>query len=262
MLGIHKAKVCWLSPTGLPIVKKGMKQRRTIDSIHFAREVKRMNKHTAQLLILVLVFSLTAGCSDSPEIDGYTGATLERFRESEVREYQGARLDPAIGPRDNSIKGVQTVSLDAYTLSITGLVEAPVVLAYDDVLALDHHQRLITLYCVEGWDATILWEGVLLEELMALAEIDPRANTVIFRSVDGYSTSLPLEEIIDRELILAYASNGLDLPPEMGFPFIVVAEDKLGYKWARWVNQIELSDDPEYLGYWESRGYSNEAEIQ
>ncbi len=220
-----------------------------------------MNRLIVRILLLITLLSI-AGCTQTPDADGYSGATLDRFRESEIREYKGARLEPAIGPRDNSIKGVQQVDMSGYTLTVNGLVDQAVDLTYDEVLDLDHHQRLITLYCVEGWDATILWEGVLLEEIMNEAGISPEANTVIFHSADGYSTSLPLETIIDRDLILAHASNGLDLPAEMGFPFMVVAEDKLGYKWARWVTGIELSDDPDYLGYWESRGYSNEADIQ
>lgn len=61
--------------------------------------------------------------------------------------------------------------------------------------------------------------------------------------------------------MLAYSSNGITLPPSMGFPFIVVAEDKLGYKWARWVKEIELSDDPTYNGFWESNGFPNEADV-
>lgn len=87
------------------------------------------------------------------------------------------------------------------------------------------------------------------------------ANTVIFHSADEYTTSLPLKTIADKNMILAYASNNIVPPASLGFPFIVVAEDKLGYKWARWVNEIELSDDPDYKGYWESTGYDNEADV-
>jgi len=79
--------------------------------------------------------------------------------------------------------------------------------------------------------------------------------------VDGYTTSLPLATVLDNELIMAYQANGIDLPPEMGYPFIVVAEDKLGYKWARWVNRIMLSDDADYRGFWENVGYSNDATV-
>ena len=223
-----------------------------------------MRKIIMPFILLVLVLFMLVGCSyetTEPTVDDITSATASRYRENEIREYEGARLEPAIGPRDNSIQGVQTVSIDTYRLKLTGLVDKSIDLKYNDILALDAHERKITLYCVEGWDATILWKGVLLKDIMDIAGINPDANTVIFHAVDGYTTSLPLENIIDNQLILAYSSNGLELPPEMGYPFIVVAESKLGYKWARWVSEIELSDDEDYRGFWEQRGYSNEADL-
>jgi DMSO/TMAO reductase YedYZ molybdopterin-dependent catalytic subunit len=53
--------------------------------------------------------------------------------------------------------------------------------------------------------------------------------------------------------------NGLVIPPERGFPFQLVAESKYGYKWIKWITKIELSDNTNYQGYWESRGYPNDA---
>jgi DMSO/TMAO reductase YedYZ molybdopterin-dependent catalytic subunit len=130
------------------------------------------------------------------------------------------------------------------------------------VLKMTAVERLITLHCVTGWQATILWRGVQLSEILNLATVKPEANTVIFLCADGYTTSMPLSTIIDNKLIMAYSSNGLPLPDEMGYPFMIVAEDKFGYKWARWVNQIQLSADSNYQGYWESRGYDNEANFK
>ncbi|MBP1743091.1 MAG: oxidoreductase [Firmicutes bacterium] len=201
---------------------------------------------------------LLASCSGT---DGISSATESRYQELEIREYNGVRLDPSIGPRDNSISGVQQVNIAAYTLKVSGLVNNPLSLTYDDILALPAFEKLVTLNCVEGWDATVLWKGVLLKDIIDMASAESAANTVIFHSADGYTTSLPLQDIIDKNIILAYSSNGITLPAEMGYPFIVVAENKLGYKWARWVNEIELSDNPDYKGYWETRGFDNEAEI-
>jgi DMSO/TMAO reductase YedYZ molybdopterin-dependent catalytic subunit len=195
-------------------------------------------------------------------VDGVSSATADRYRENEIQEYQGARLDPAVGPRDNSITGVQQVDIDGYTLTIDGLVDKEVALSYSDVLAMEPDTRKITLHCVEGWEATILWEGVRLTDLIDLAGAKPEVVTVIFSAVDGYTTSLPVDTIRDKQLILAYNANGIALPPEMGYPFIVVAEDKLGYKWARWVSRITLSSDADYEGYWEQRGYSNSADVE
>jgi DMSO/TMAO reductase YedYZ molybdopterin-dependent catalytic subunit len=219
------------------------------------------------MLLPVLLF-LLSGCAAKTNTqprsaaDGVSSSTQRRYRENEVAEYQGIRLDPAVGPRDNSIKGIQKVDVNGYTLTVDGLVNAPATFSYDEVKALPVSERLITLHCVEGWDATILWKGALLNDLMDKAGIKPEAVTVIFGSVDGYTTSLPLKTVQDKQLILAYGANGLDLPPQMGYPFIVVAEDKLGYKWARWVNRITLSSDPNYKGYWEQNGYSNNADVK
>lgn len=233
------------------------------------------------LMIVFLSFILVlAGCannqhcvssesssSSSPDVktvlpDTVSQATMLRYRENEIKEYKGARLDPSVGPRDNSISGIQYVDIATYRLKLGGLSEKPQEFKYEAVLKLPAYERKITLHCVEGWDATILWKGVLLKDLMDLSGIKPEANTVIFHAVDGYTTSLPLKDIVEKELILAYNANGIPLPPEMGYPFIVVAEDKMGYKWARWVNEIELSDNPNYEGYWEQRGYSNEADVE
>ena len=58
-----------------------------------------------------------------------------------------------------------------------------------------------------------------------------------------------------------YRMNNVTLPPERGFPFQLVAESKWGYKWIKWITAIELSDNEDYRGYWESRGYPNDADL-
>ncbi len=60
---------------------------------------------------------------------------------------------------------------------------------------------------------------------------------------------------------MAHKMNGVTIPPERGHPFQLVAESKWGYKWIKWITKIELSDDENYKGYWESRGYSNSADL-
>jgi DMSO/TMAO reductase YedYZ molybdopterin-dependent catalytic subunit len=215
------------------------------------------------ILTSILFVFIASSCSNisDKDPDSHSSASLARFRAGEVQEYQGKLLSPAVGPRDNSIKGVQQVNIAAYTLRITGLVNNDIEMTYPEILEMTSYKRLITLFCVEGWDATILWEGVSLVELIEKANPRSDAVTVIFHAEDGYTTSLPWALIKQKQLILAYKANEIVLPPEMGFPLIVVAEDKLGYKWARWVVKIELSDNKDYKGYWESRGYSNEANI-
>lgn len=218
-------------------------------------------------VLFILLAILLAGCSAAvasggdAATDAVSAATEARYREGELREYEGTRLDPAVGPRDNSIQGVQQIDEKDVQLTIDGLVDAPQSYSYADVTALNSDERLVRLDCVEGWSATILWKGVPMQTLLDAAKVQPVANTVIFHAMDGYTTSLPLSEIQEKNQLLAYDANGIALPPEMGFPFIFVAEDKWGYKWARWVNRIELSSDESYQGFWESNGYSNEGNL-
>lgn len=108
--------------------------------------------------------------------DGVSQATASRYQEQEIRDYQGVQLDPAIGPRDNSISGIQEVDLSSYQLQLTGLIEKPQSLSYEQVLAKAPAQRLITLYCVEGWDATVLWDGVRITDLLADAGVKDEAT--------------------------------------------------------------------------------------
>jgi DMSO/TMAO reductase YedYZ molybdopterin-dependent catalytic subunit len=180
----------------------------------------------------------------------------------EVREYEGQDLSSINSFRENSIKGPQYLDNETYRLTITGLVNNELEYTYNEVLyAYPSSKKVVTLRCVEGWSVTILWEGIQLKDLIADAEVNPEANTVIFYAYDGYSSSLPLDYIIENNIMMAYKMNNVTLPPERGFPFQLVAESKWGYKWIKWITAIELSDNEDYRGYWESRGYPNDADL-
>ena len=132
---------------------------------------------------------------------------------------------------------------------------------FDDVVNHQEYQKVVTIYCVEGWNATILWEGILVKDLLNDAGVAPGAQVVIFFASDGYSTSLPLDYIVQNNIMIAYKMNGVPLLPETGWPFMLIAQSQYGYKWIKWITQIEVSNDTSYQGYWESRGYPNNATI-
>jgi DMSO/TMAO reductase YedYZ molybdopterin-dependent catalytic subunit len=206
------------------------------------------------LLGIALVLALvSAGCLG--------GQAPERLPGVEVREYQGERLSSVNDFRENSIRGPQEVNITTYRLRVDGLVRDEKSFTYGEVLGFPRFGKVVTLFCVEGWDATILWEGVKVSDLIAAAGPDPRANTVIFTAADGYTTSLPLDFVVGRDILLAYRMNNVTMPVERGYPFELVAEDRWGYKWIRWVTGIRLSDDPTYRGYWESRGFSTTGDL-
>jgi DMSO/TMAO reductase YedYZ molybdopterin-dependent catalytic subunit len=203
------------------------------------------------VLVAIIAFGVNIGCSQT-----------EVLAPNEIREYEGADLSSINDFRENSIKGPQEIDVDSYMLRITGLVTNSTSYTYDEALNMyQHYKKVVTLDCVEGWSVTILWEGLLISDLLAEAEPLENAEVVIFHAYDGYTTSLPIDYIKDNDILIAYKMNDVVLPPERGFPFQLVAESKWGYKWIKWITEIELSDDVDYRGYWESRGYSNSADL-
>ena len=146
-----------------------------------------------------------------------------------------------------------------WDLSVIGLVDDPLVLSYDELLSLENTSNAVTLTCVTGGTGTAEWTGVRLTDLLGMAGVSDGAQEVVFYSADGYTTSLTMEEI-EKDVILAWGMNGVPLPMEQGFPLRVVAPDQYGYKWAMWVEAVEVVDN-DHRGYWESRGWSDDASI-
>ncbi|MGD6851564.1 MAG: molybdopterin-dependent oxidoreductase [Candidatus Bathyarchaeia archaeon] len=220
-------------------------------------KVRRYSGPIAAILILVAlmaIFLVALNYIQNSPITLYPG---------EVQNYEGQNLASIGEVRENAIKGTQYLNNSDYRLAINGLVDENLSLTYDEVVnGLQSYQKVVNLYCVEGWNATILWEGVLVDDLLNQAGVNSNAVAVIFYASDGYSTSLPLDYIRNNHILLAYKMNGLTIPPERGYPFELVAESQYGYKWIKWVTQIEVTDNPDYRGYWESRGYPNNATLR
>ena len=218
---------------------------------------KTMISRGILFLALSMILIATPGCG----VDMDTNKT-EELEPVEIREYEGVKLSSIDAFRENSIKGPQEVDAESYVLRITGLVTNSKSYTYDEVVNNhQHYKKVVTLDCVEGWSVTILWEGLLVRDLLEEANPLANAKVVIFHAYDGYTTSLPIDYMMNNDIIMAYKMNDVTLPPERGFPFQLVAESKWGYKWIKWITEIELSDDVDYRGYWESRGYSNNADL-
>ena len=180
----------------------------------------------------------------------------------EITDYEGKELSSINDFRENSIKGPQHIDKESYMLRITDLVDNPNNYSYDEIVDdFQTYKKVVRLDCVEGWSVTIFWEGLRVSDLIKEANASSNATVVIFHAYDGYTTSFPLDYILENEIIMAHKMNNVTLPPERGFPFQLVAESKWGYKWIKWITEIEVSDDSNYRGYWESRGYSNTADL-
>ena len=221
-------------------------------------------KKTLLLNILLVGLLVSLVLTNSPIIGtvAETADETKTLESVEIREYEGEDLSSINAFRENSIKGPQYIDAENYTLTVSGLVNNELQLTYDEVVnGYQNFEKVVTLNCVEGWSVTILWEGILVNDLIEAAGVDPNATTVIFYAYDGYSTSVPLDYIVDNNILIAYKMNNVTLPPERGFPFQLVAESKWGYKWIKWITAIELSDNEDYRGFWESRGYSNDGNL-
>jgi DMSO/TMAO reductase YedYZ molybdopterin-dependent catalytic subunit len=234
------------------------------DFFHQYLNAMAQNQHISKATAIVLVVALlgliavAVYFSTLPQNRGPTA-----LYPGEVRDYQGQNLASIAAVYENAIKGTQYIDASTYRLTITGLVNKTVTYTYDQVLNdFPKYQKVVDIYCVEGWNATILWEGVLVGDLLKEAGVNSSAVGAIFYASDGYSTELPLDYLHNRNILLAYKMNNITMPPERGFPFELVSESQYGYKWIKWVTQIELTSNPNYLGYWESRGYPNNATLR
>jgi DMSO/TMAO reductase YedYZ molybdopterin-dependent catalytic subunit len=222
--------------------------------------------------LLVVVLIVSAACTKSPGPTTLTpSSTINNIPtlppsptgEVEATVFLGTKLTPINQQNNNALAGTQHIDKATYKLTVNGLVDNPLDLSYADLLAYPQISKLMPLNCVEGWNFTAKWTGPALDTIFATAKVQPSAKIAIFYTTDvtsGY-TSLDLSYIQDRNIIIALKDNDITLPDYRGFPFQVVSESKFGYKWAKWVTRIELSDNTSFQGYWESRGYNNNADI-
>ncbi len=151
-------------------------------------------------------------------------------------------------------------NMDNYRLKIDGLVSDPLELEYDNITSLPSVSLDATLKCVSGPSDRAVWKGVPLSYILDMAGANRNAQDVIFWAADGYSSSLNMTEARAENVLLCYEMNGEPLPHDQGFPLKIVVPGHYGYKWVKWITEIEVVGY-DYEGYWESRGWSDDARI-
>ena len=155
---------------------------------------------------------------------------------------------------------VPTFDPETWDLRVEGEVRSPQRLTYAEVRALPPVVAVSDFHCVESWSRLdCAWEGVRFSEIIDLAAPTERARFVTIGCDGGYTTSLPLPELLEPDVLLAWALDGAPLRPQHGFPLRLVVPQKYAYKSAKWVRRICFTHDRE-LGYWEARGYSDSAD--
>ena len=156
-----------------------------------------------------------------------------------------------------SFWGVPHVDTADYALTVNGGVGASLSLSLQELEGLPVVERQVTLDCVGGSRNNAVMRGVSFEYLMLRAEAQSDTRTAVFHCADGYYTTHPVADLISTQAFLAYAVNGRE-EPDYGHPLRLVAPEKYGYNWAKWVVRIELTaGSPQ--GHWERRGLPDRA---
>jgi DMSO/TMAO reductase YedYZ molybdopterin-dependent catalytic subunit len=103
------------------------------------------------------------------------------------------------------------------------------------------------------------WEGVPFKALVQLAGVKPEARYVVVHAEYGYTANLPLDVMLDSDVLLAYKYEGEYLEPDHGFPLRTLVPKRYFWKSVKWVRAVEfLAEDRQ--GFWEKAGYHNEAD--
>ena len=156
-----------------------------------------------------------------------------------------------------------------WRLNITGLVDRPYSLTFDDILAMDLSDHVITLSCVSNpvggsLVGNAVWTGVPLADLLERAGAQSWASQIVGRSVDDFTAGFPTGAVHDgRNAILAIGMNGELLPINHGFPARLVVAGLYGYVSAvKWLEQIHVTTWDGFDGYWVPRGWSKRGPIK
>ena len=161
------------------------------------------------------------------------------------------------------------VPTGGYTLRVTGMVDDELELSYDDLLARSLIERDITLTCVSNevggrYAGNARWLGTRLDDLLREAGVQPGADQVVGRSVDGFACGFPVADAMDgRDALVVIGMNGEPLPIEHGFPVRLVVPGLYGFVSAtKWLTEIELTTFAEFDHYWLRRGWAQRAPIK
>jgi DMSO/TMAO reductase YedYZ molybdopterin-dependent catalytic subunit len=195
-------------------------------------------------------------------------ALAQEFTEADIR--QPMRPNGVTSPSDGTYLDLAANDFADYRLEVGGLVQKPLSLSLEELMAMSSRTQITRHDCVEGWSCIAKWTGVPLSKVLDLAVVKSEARYVVFYCLDTIEKSLSGEikyyesiDLVDArhpQTILAYGMNDERLPVANGAPLRLRVERQLGYKMAKYVRAIELVESLEPFGdgkggYWEDRGY-------
>jgi DMSO/TMAO reductase YedYZ molybdopterin-dependent catalytic subunit len=183
---------------------------------------------------------------------------------------QGRGITKPITPNEEfyntSYRSPPTIRLNAWSLSIKGLLGRPITLTYEQLLAKASISRIVTLECVGNtiggeFISTAEWTGVPLRSLLEEAGISEQAYDVVFRAADGFSDSIRVDRAMLGDVIIAHKMNGVSLPEGHGFPARAIVPGHYGMKSVQWLTEIEAVPS-DHKGYYQQKGWTEDAIVK
>jgi DMSO/TMAO reductase YedYZ molybdopterin-dependent catalytic subunit len=144
---------------------------------------------------------------------------------------------------------------ERWSLSVYGEVSQPYGLKLGELLALEQTTITTDLHCVTRWSKfDSVWTGVRVRDILERAQPHAEASHVLIHSYGGYSTNLPLEDLLGDNVLVAHRYDNAPLPHEHGGPVRLLVPHLYLWKSAKWVQSLEMRSSDE-LGFWERNGY-------
>ncbi|MEB4792482.1 molybdopterin-dependent oxidoreductase, partial [Paenibacillus chondroitinus] len=159
-----------------------------------------------------------------------------------------------------TVTEIPAFSSETWQFAISGLVDKPAVWNWEEFLKLKRTVQVSNFHCVTGWSIyNCTWEGIPLKQLLAAAGVQSKAKFVKFYSGDKvYTDALSLEQADGDDIMVAVMLDGKPIPQKLGGPVRLIVPQMYAYKSVKWLQAIELIEK-EHMGYWEVRGYDNDA---
>ena len=184
---------------------------------------------------------------------------INLFGRTPKRQYDAGRVPPGQSVTEKwpvlHYGGIPSANLPSWDFRVVGLVENPVRLTYEEFVKLPRTEVHCDIHCVTRWSKLDNnFEGVAFSTIHELASPRPDARFVMIHAENGFTTNLPLEDLLRDDVLFADKHDGEPLAPEHGWPLRLVVPHLYFWKSAKWVRGLEYmaSDRP---GFWEQYGY-------
>jgi len=155
---------------------------------------------------------------------------------------------------------VPTIDTDTWQLRVFGDVEQEMSWSWEAFQQIPTAKVETDIHCVTGWSKfDTVWEGPRFRDLIQLFGVKPSAKYVIAHAAHGFTANMPLDAMLDDDVLLAWKFNGEYLDPAHGFPVRTLVPKRYFWKSAKWLLKLEFRQDDK-PGFWEQAGYHNDGD--